>query len=370
MPERGPDWLVLLVGGASGTGKSSLAAPLARRLGVSLVEVDDFQLVLEATLPPEQLPLLHFWRDHREEFDAWGDDQRVQHFVEVCEDVFRPGIEAVIGARLELGVPVVVEGDFLLPQWVTAENFGGQPNEGRVRALFVTEDDEQQLLANFHEREREVQEVRAHASHVLDGWLRRECERWGVPTVAARPWDTVVERALALLSGALDAVVITGVYGAGKSSLAAEVAEALERRGVAYGALDLDWLMWFAVPALAERAADDVYLANVTAVVANYRAAGVRHLVLAGAVRDRAALDALRAAVGGDLRVVRLEVPRDEIVRRLRGDPTSGRADDLQVAEAWLDGDIGVGIEDLAVANTGSIPELAERVIAWLGWTA
>jgi 2-phosphoglycerate kinase len=194
-----PDWVVLLVGGASGVGKSSLAQPLARVLGVNLVEVDDFQLVLEATLPPEQLPLLHFWRTNREEFDAWDDDQRVAHFVQVCEEIFRPGVAAVIGARLEVGVPVIVEGDFLLPEWTTAARFADEPNDGRVRALFVSEDDEQQLLANFHERERKVQQVRAHASHVLDRWLRGECERWDVPTVAARPWETVVERALARL---------------------------------------------------------------------------------------------------------------------------------------------------------------------------
>jgi hypothetical protein len=40
----------------------------------------------------------------------------------------------VIGARLELGVPVVIEGDFLLPEWVSAVSFAGQPNDRRVRA--------------------------------------------------------------------------------------------------------------------------------------------------------------------------------------------------------------------------------------------
>jgi hypothetical protein len=169
--------------------------------------------------------------------------------------------------------------------------------------------------------------------------------------------------------GEPDGVLITGVYGAGNSSLAAEIAETLERRGVAYGALDLDWLMWFAVPAMADDAAHDVYLANVAAVVANYRAVGVRHLVLAGAVRDGRELKALRAAAGAELRVVRLDVPRAEIVRRLRRDPTTGRADDLEVAERWLADSTGVGIEDLAIQNDGSIQALAEQIIDWLGWT-
>ena len=57
----------------------------------------------------------------------------------------------------------------------------------------------------------------------------------------------------------------------GQSSLAAEIAETLERHGVSYGALDLDWLTWFDVPGMDHIAARDVYLANVAAVVRNYR---------------------------------------------------------------------------------------------------
>jgi MoxR-like ATPase len=45
-----------------------------------------------------------------------------------------------------------------------------------------------------------------------------------------------------------ESVLITGVYGAGKSSVAEEIAVALEARAVRFGAIDLAWLMWFAVP--------------------------------------------------------------------------------------------------------------------------
>jgi hypothetical protein len=41
------------------------------------------------------------------------------------------------------------------------------------------------------------------------------------------------------------AVVVTGAYGTGKSSLVEEIADILEHRRVRYGALDLDWLGWF-----------------------------------------------------------------------------------------------------------------------------
>jgi hypothetical protein len=85
----------------------------------------------------------------------------------------------------------------------------------------------------------------------------------------------------------------------------------LERRNVAYAAIDLDWLKWFHVPGVDADEAERVYLANVTSVVENVRNAGVDHLILAMAVRDRAEVRALENAAGVRLRVVRLEVPFD-----------------------------------------------------------
>ena len=167
----------------------------------------------------------------------------------------------------------------------------------------------------------------------------------------------------------VDGLLVCGVYGTGKSSVAAEIAETLERRGVPYGALDLDWLAWFDVPGMDRHAARNVYLDNVASVVRNYRAIGVRHVVMAGSVRDRDEVRALATAAAIPLRVVRLEVPLEEITRRLQPDPTSGRRDDLKVAAQWLADSIGVGFEDLSVANTTPIHDVASQIIDWLGWT-
>jgi hypothetical protein len=155
-----------------------------------------------------------------------------------------------------------------------------------------------------------------------------------------------------------------------KSAVAAEIAETLERRAVPYGALDLDWLTWLDVPGMDEAGARNVYLANVAAVVRNYRDLGVRHVVLAGSVRDEDEVRALEAAADVPLRVVRLEVALDEIRRRLQADPTTGRRDDLRVATQWLVDSIGVGIEDLSIANTGPIQNVARKIIDWLGWSS
>ena len=40
-------------------------------------------------------------------------------------------------------------------------------------------------------------------------------------------------------------LLVTGAFGSGKSSVVEEIAELLERAGLSYAAIDLDWLMWF-----------------------------------------------------------------------------------------------------------------------------
>ena len=69
-----------------------------------------------------------------------------------------------------------------------------------MRGFIFYEEDEAQIGRNYLEREGEPQPVRIRASWRYSEWLRGEAERLGVPTLAARPWDTVLERACATLA--------------------------------------------------------------------------------------------------------------------------------------------------------------------------
>jgi adenylylsulfate kinase-like enzyme len=164
------------------------------------------------------------------------------------------------------------------------------------------------------------------------------------------------------------AVLLTGVYGAGKSSVAAEMADELERRGMPYAAIDLDWLRWFDVGWDDSEAARRVMIANLEAVTGNYLAAGVRFLALALSIEHPHELEAIREAVGSPLRVVRLVVDIETIERRSADDPTSGRAIDIEWARRWFEDDTGAGLEDFAVANDRPLPLVAAEVIDRLGW--
>ena len=165
-----------------------------------------------------------------------------------------------------------------------------------------------------------------------------------------------------------DGVLITGVYGSGKSSVAAEIAYLLERRRQPYALLDLDYLGWGGDNFDDHRAGFGLLLRNVAAVVSNYRDAGVSVFVAAWFVRDRAALRGVREAVGVPLRVVRLTVPLPEIERRLAADLTTERREDLQDAAASIAAGEGAGMEDVVIANDRPPGTVAHEVMAWLGW--
>ena len=190
---------VLLLGGASGVGKSQIASDLAARFGASIVAVDDFHVVLERMTSPEQYPELHRWRLHPEEVLALDDDGMLAHTRGYAE-VIAEALDAVIGNHLESGPPIVLEGDFILPSLTTQPAFDGVMADGRVRAVFVIEDDEGQLARNFLAREKEEQPRRARASWCYSEWLREECERLGVPAIPSRPWETLPARAVDAVS--------------------------------------------------------------------------------------------------------------------------------------------------------------------------
>ena len=166
-----------------------------------------------------------------------------------------------------------------------------------------------------------------------------------------------------------DAVLVTGVYGAGKSTVVADIGALLGDRGERYGLLDVDWLGWFD-SGISHQAHRRAVLGNLATVSSGFVIAGVRRLALAWSVRDRVQLDEVRLAVPVPLRVVRLEVPPALVEQRLSADPTEERrGDDLRVAREWLAAGHGVGLEDLLLPGDAPVRETSEAICSWLGWT-
>ncbi|MFC8715584.1 hypothetical protein ACFUCQ_37615 [Streptomyces sp. NPDC057197] len=184
--QRLPEWRVLVVGGASGMGKTGVSRALARRYGVPVVEVDDIVEALLAVTLPEHLPEVHFWRTHPE-----AARQAAESVVErqiAIAGALAPAVEAVVANHVDTDTPVIVEGDYVLP--------GSATPGGLVRAVFLHEDDEARVTANYLRREPEVgpQGPRARVSVLYGRWLAGQARAAGVPVLAPRPWEDLADR--------------------------------------------------------------------------------------------------------------------------------------------------------------------------------
>jgi hypothetical protein len=166
------------------------------------------------------------------------------------------------------------------------------------------------------------------------------------------------------------ALLVTGIYGTGKSSVIEEIATLLEERGVRYAAMDLDWLGWFdpGVEGDDHEAGWPVKLKNIAAVEGNYHDAGIRRFLMAGSIGTQDKIDELRATITMPVFVARLTLPFDEIERRLGPSVTAGRDDDLAVARRWSDEGWGEGIGDLVLENDRPIRDVALAILAALDW--
>jgi hypothetical protein len=163
-------------------------------------------------------------------------------------------------------------------------------------------------------------------------------------------------------------VLISGAFGTGKSSTAEEMATILEAGGLAYAAIDLDWLAWFDTGRDEKKEGERVMLDNLVAVVQNYLRVGVRYFVLAGWFENQGELDALRAVLPFPLTVVELRAPWPTIERRLRSSPTSGRLDDLRRARNQIEVVEGAPRVDATIDGDRPVGEVASDILRLLRW--
>jgi 2-phosphoglycerate kinase len=105
--------IILLVGGATGTGKSTVATEVAYRLGITRVSSTDFvRQTMRAFLSRQFMPSIH-----RSSFEVPEDDELrdvLGAFVEQTQNVLI-GVRAVIDRALHEGWSLVLEGVHLVP---------------------------------------------------------------------------------------------------------------------------------------------------------------------------------------------------------------------------------------------------------------
>jgi 2-phosphoglycerate kinase len=156
--------VIVLVGGATGTGKSTVATEIAYRLGITRVtSTDSVRQTMRAFFSEDFMPSIHYssFEAGRAVVDEDDPDRVVHGFLDQTRNVL-VGVRAAIERALQEGWSMVLEGVHLVPGMVPAEI------EGALVVQFV--------LA--------IDDAEAHASHF---WIRDDA------SVGLRPFERYLE---------------------------------------------------------------------------------------------------------------------------------------------------------------------------------
>jgi 2-phosphoglycerate kinase len=194
--------IIVLIGGSTGTGKSTVAAEVGHRLGITRVASTDFiRQTMRAFFSREFMPTIHY--SSFEAGEALGDevtgDPAIVGFVDQCRHVC-VGVDAAIKRALTEGWSMVLEGVHLVPGLVQAEL------EGVLLVHVVVEiGDEDVHRMHFHVRDSATGGIRAMDKYLerlsdirrVQTYIVGRARRESVPVIenanVERTIDTVIE---------------------------------------------------------------------------------------------------------------------------------------------------------------------------------
>jgi 2-phosphoglycerate kinase len=195
-PERP---VILLLGGAAGVGKTSIALEVAHRLGIGRVlSTDSIRQIMRLTLSPEIAPALH-----GSSYDAWklvppdnlGDDPVIDGFRDQTA-IVSVGVRASMDRAIAENASIVIDGVAVVPGLIDLAPYAGQ---AEVIFLVVAALDAEAFANRFAARAADGSRRSAHRylehldailqiqDHVLES-----AERHGIPIVENDSFDRAV----------------------------------------------------------------------------------------------------------------------------------------------------------------------------------
>ncbi len=207
---RQPDKpLVILIGGAPGVGKSTLASELGYRLGISrIVSSDSVREALRSLISAELSPALHAssytaWRAELLPGEGLGAKPKrkrvIRGFQRQVQQLIT-ALSAVIKRNIVEHTSVVMEGIHLVPGFMPLHRFQGATVVELVLAVF----DEDAHRNYFSVRETQTQQRRTRQTYlehfneirILQDFIVRRAKDEGVPVLDASNFDQAVDQAI------------------------------------------------------------------------------------------------------------------------------------------------------------------------------
>jgi 2-phosphoglycerate kinase len=203
--------IILLVGGATGTGKSTVATEAAYRLGITRVTSTDFvRQTMRAFFSQEFMPSIHY-----SSFEAadglrepeQAEDPVIAGFMEQTRNVL-VGVRASLERALEEGWSMVLEGVHVVPGMLP-------PME---RALVVqcvlAIDDIDEHTSHFMIRDIGSDGLRPHSKYIdrlddirrIQDYIVRRARRHGVPVIGNTDIRSAIDRVVELVLASAEQV--------------------------------------------------------------------------------------------------------------------------------------------------------------------
>jgi 2-phosphoglycerate kinase len=205
--------LVVLIGGTTGVGKSTIATEVAHRLGITRISsTDSIREVMRAIFTKDLMPAIY-----ESAFSAWrglrvpvpeGANPVVVGFREQCAAV-NTGVRALISRAALESVSMVIEGVHLVPGYLDPHQF----SNARVVQLVVGVADEESHRSHFYIREAQTRGSRPHHRYednfehirVLGGYIEALAREHAIPVIYSHQLDVAIADVLeTIITAALE----------------------------------------------------------------------------------------------------------------------------------------------------------------------